>query len=168
MSPMTYRPRAIRPVGSRPRASWVGRPRLDLEPLAWETAEHLRDITIASDRTDPVGPPARAQRYWAGLYGDDLLLLSLPGMGPMTAPHDPRVPGRRPPARFRRRGPVPVPTPTNANGQRGVTGNGRQPTQAITKKGPARAAAVAFYQAATSAAADDSRRCETGALLPSI
>ena len=29
---------------------------------------------------------ARATRYWADLYGDDLMLGSGPGMGPMTAP----------------------------------------------------------------------------------
>ena len=61
---------------------WDGR--LDLEALAWETAEHLRDITIASEQIERA--TTQAQRYWAGLYGDDPLLLSLPGMGPMTAP----------------------------------------------------------------------------------
>ena len=27
----------------------------------------------------------QAQRYWRQLYGDDELLLSMPGMGPVTA-----------------------------------------------------------------------------------
>ncbi|MEO7421349.1 MAG: transposase [Ornithinibacter sp.] len=61
---------------------WQGH--LDLDALAWETGEHLHDITIAAEQ---IGRAAtHAHHYWAALYGDDPLLLSLPGMGPMTAP----------------------------------------------------------------------------------
>ncbi len=61
------------------RAAWVEfwDGRLDLEALAWETAEHLRDITIA-ERTDRAGHHPGPQLHWAGLYGDSPLLLSLP------------------------------------------------------------------------------------------
>ena len=58
--------------------------RLDLDALAWETAEHLRDIDLAAGQIQRATLPAH--RYWTALYGEDPLLLSLPGMGPMTAP----------------------------------------------------------------------------------
>lgn len=61
---------------------WEGH--LDLDALAWEVGEHLADITTASDQIDRA--TTQAHRCWAALYGDDQLLLSLPGMGPMTAP----------------------------------------------------------------------------------
>jgi len=61
---------------------WDGH--LDLDALAWEVAEHLTDMAITIERIGRA--TARAQRYWAKLYGDDPLLASLPGMGPMTAP----------------------------------------------------------------------------------
>jgi hypothetical protein len=67
-------------------ASWVAfwDSILDLDALAWETTEHLHDIALAGEQIERA--TAQAHRYWTGLYGDDPLLLSLPGMGPMTAP----------------------------------------------------------------------------------
>ena len=63
-------------------AFWDGH--LDLDALAWETSEHLADIRIAAEQIERA--TVQAHHWWAGLYGDDPLLLSLPGMGPMTAP----------------------------------------------------------------------------------
>lgn len=72
----------IRAAAARTVTFWDGH--LDLDALAWETSEHLRDITIAAEQIGRA--TVHAHQYWASLYGDDPLLLSLPGMGPMTAP----------------------------------------------------------------------------------
>ena len=61
---------------------WDGH--LDLDALAWEVAEHLHDMGEADQRI--ARATAQATGYWADLYGDDLLLGSVPGMGPTTAP----------------------------------------------------------------------------------
>ena len=121
---------------------WDGR--LDLEALAWETAEHLRDITIASEQIERA--TTQAQRYWAGLYGDDPLLLSLPGMGPMTAPTIRAFLGDG--TRF-----VSAKAAASYVGLTPSTwssGTVVQPSRAITKEGPA-ALRLAFYQAANGA-----------------
>jgi len=57
---------------------------LDLHALAWEVAEHLHDMRQGNERI--ARATAQATRYWADLYGDDPLLVSVPRMGPMTAP----------------------------------------------------------------------------------
>ena len=121
---------------------WDGR--LDLEALAWETAEHLRDITIASEQIQRA--TTQAQRYWAGLYGDDPLLLSLPGMGPMTAPTIRAFLGDG--TRF-----VSAKAAASYAGLTPSTwssGTVVQPSRAITKEGPA-VLRLAFYQAANGA-----------------
>lgn len=79
---MPSRVEAIRAAAGAWATFWEGR--LDLDALAWETAEHLRDINLAADQIDRA--TSQAHHHWAALYGDDPLLLSLPGMGPMTAP----------------------------------------------------------------------------------
>ena len=60
---------------------WDGH--LDLDALAFDVTEHLTDMADANARTDRA--TVQAQRYWRQLYGDDELLLSVPGMGPVTA-----------------------------------------------------------------------------------
>jgi len=72
----------IRTAATRTAQFWDGH--LDLSALTWESSEHLRDITIAAEQIERA--TVQAHHYWAALYGDDPLLLSLPGMGPMTAP----------------------------------------------------------------------------------
>src|SRR5690606_20934135 len=57
---------------------------LDLDALAWEVGEHLHDMHEAQERI--AAATAQATGYSADLYGDDLLLGSVPGMGPTTAP----------------------------------------------------------------------------------
>lgn len=61
---------------------WDGR--LDLDALAWETVELLEDITAAQARIDRA--TRRAQASWHDGWGEDLLLRSVPGIGPVTAP----------------------------------------------------------------------------------
>jgi transposase len=61
---------------------WEGH--LDLDALGWETAELLDDLEAAEARVERAGE--RAREFWEGLYGDDPLLLSVPGMGPRTGP----------------------------------------------------------------------------------
>jgi transposase len=61
---------------------WEGH--VDLEALAWETSELLDDYAAADARLDRA--TETAQRRWEQLWGDDPLLLSVPGMGPIIAP----------------------------------------------------------------------------------
>jgi transposase len=62
---------------------WHGR--LDLDALAWEIAELLGDIGAADERVDRAG--LRATAIWEAGWGDDNVLLSIRGLGPMTACH---------------------------------------------------------------------------------
>lgn len=61
---------------------WTGR--LDLDALAVDVGEHLLDLTTAQARI--ARATEQASTLWERLFGDDQLLLSLPGMGPVTAP----------------------------------------------------------------------------------
>ncbi|MBA3288254.1 MAG: IS110 family transposase [Acidimicrobiia bacterium] len=61
---------------------WDGH--VDLDALAWETSELLDDYAAAQARLERATDAAR--RRWEQLWGDDPLLLSVPGMGPITAP----------------------------------------------------------------------------------
>lgn len=58
--------------------------RLDLDALAWEVDELLGDITAADDRIDRAA--GQAARLWHAGWGDDPLLRSVVGIGPVTAP----------------------------------------------------------------------------------
>ena len=133
---------------------WDGR--LDLEALAWETAEHLRDITIASEQIERA--TTQAQRYWAGLYGDDPLLLSPARNGS----HD------RPTIRAFLGDGTRFVSAKAAASYAGLTpstwssGTVVQPSRAITKEGPA-VLRLAFYQAANGC---PPCRPTTGGLLP--
>ena len=61
---------------------WTGR--VDLEALAWETTSLLDDLEVADRKVD------EATRYttklWRAAYGEDELLVSVSGIGPVTAP----------------------------------------------------------------------------------
>ena len=91
-----------------------------------------------------------ATDYWECLYGDDELLTSVPGIGPVTAPTVRAFLGdgtgfasAREAARY-----IGI-TPSNWS-----SGTVNQPSRAITKEGPA-ALRLAFYQAANSARTRD-------------
>jgi hypothetical protein len=57
---------------------------LDVDALAWETSELLEDLSVAEARLERASEQAR--QGWEQLWGDDTLLLSVPGMGPIVAP----------------------------------------------------------------------------------
>jgi transposase len=61
---------------------WTGH--LDLDALAWETTELLADLSTAEARLERASEQMR--QHWEQLWGDDPLLLSVPGMGPIIAP----------------------------------------------------------------------------------
>ena len=73
---------AIRDGARRWSEFWDGR--LDFEALGWEVAELIADLTAGEERVERAG--LQAQHFWQRIYGDDPLLLSVPGMGPRTAP----------------------------------------------------------------------------------
>ena len=121
---------------------WAGR--LDLDALAWEVTEHLADLAAGNSRIERA--TAQATDYWERLYGDDPLLTSLPGMGPVTAPAVRAFLGDG--SRFD--------TAKAAACYVGITpsnwssGTMVQPSRAITKEGPA-ALRLAFYLAGNAA-----------------
>ena len=129
----------LRAAAARTAAFWDGH--LDLQALAWETSEHLRDIALAAEQIERA--TAQAHHYWAALYGDDSLLLSVPGMGPMTAPT----------IRAFFADASAFPSAKAAAAYVGLTpstwssGTVVQPSRAITKEGPA-VLRLACYQAA--------------------
>lgn len=61
---------------------WEGH--LDLDALAWETSELLSDLSSAEARLERA--TEHACLWWEQLWGDDHLLLSVPGMGRVIAP----------------------------------------------------------------------------------
>lgn len=61
---------------------WSGR--LDLDALAWEITELLGDIVLVDRKIEEASQ--KAARLWRSSYGSDALLLSVSGMGPVTAP----------------------------------------------------------------------------------
>lgn len=81
---------AIRSAAAAWAAFWAGH--LDLDALAFDVTEHLTDMADANARIERA--TALAQRYWSRLYGDDELLLSIPGIGPGDRLRDPGLPRR--------------------------------------------------------------------------
>lgn|GEM_PF-5423565 len=120
----------------------------DLDALAWDVSEHLSDLAVAADRVERATVADTA--YWEQLYGQDELLTSLPGMGPVTAPTVRAFLGDA--AGF--------PTAKAAAGYVGITpsnwssGTVTQLGRAITKEGPA-VLRLAFYQAGNAARRGD-------------
>lgn len=121
---------------------WAGR--LDLDELAWAVSEHLADLESAAGRIDRA--TALATDYWERLYGDDLLLGSPPGLGPVTGPtiraflaDGAAFSSAKQAASY-----VGL-TPSNWS-----SGTVTQPSRAITKEGPA-VLRLAFYQAGNAA-----------------
>ncbi len=75
------RAEAVRTAATGWAAFWDGH--LDLDALAVDVSEHLSDLS--DDQTRVARFTAHSTRWWEHLYGDDELLLSVPGMGPVTA-----------------------------------------------------------------------------------
>ena len=75
------RAEAIRTAATGWAAFWDGH--LDLDALTVDVTEHLTDLT--DDQARVARFTAHSTRWWEHLYGDDELLLSVPGMGPVTA-----------------------------------------------------------------------------------
>jgi len=125
---------------------WAGR--LDLDALAWDVSEQLADLADAAARVERA--TAQATLYWERIYGEDELLLSIPGMGPVTAPTVRAFLGDG--SGFT--------TAKAAAGYVGITpsnwssGTVTQPSRAITKEGPA-VLRLAFYQAGNAARRTD-------------
>jgi transposase len=125
---------------------WTGR--LDLDALAFDVTEHLTDLALAEQRVARLTEHAR--RYWERLYGDDALLNSIPGVGPVTGPTIRAYLGD---------GSLHA-TAKDAASYVGITpsnwssGTVIQPSRAISKEGPP-VLRLAFYQTANVARGHD-------------
>jgi transposase len=141
--------RGVADVGERAAAvraaarSWCGfwAGHLDLDALAWETAELLDDLVAADARVCRATEVARAR--WEDLWGDDELLLSVPGMGPVTAPtvraflaDGKHLPGAKEAQAM-----------VGLNPSNWTSGNMSSPSRQITKEGPP-VLRLAFFHAA--------------------
>jgi len=118
---------------------WDGH--LDLDALAWETTELLDDLAAADARVERATEVARQR--WEALWGDDPLLLSVPGMGPITAPTVRAFLGdcRHLPGAKETQAMV------GLNPSNWASGTMSSPSRAITKEGPP-VLRLAFFHAA--------------------
>jgi transposase len=130
---------------------WDGH--LDLDALGWETAELLADLAAAEARVDRATDQTR--RWWEQLWGDDPVLLSVPGMGPVLAPTvraflaDGRhLDDAKAAQSF-----------VGLNPSNWSSGQMESPSRAITKEGSP-VLRLAFYQAANVARAHDPQLAE--------
>jgi transposase len=137
---------AIRSAAAAWAQFWDGH--LDLDALAFDVTEHLSDMADANARTDRA--TVQAQRHWRQLYGDDELLLSVPGMGPVTAcivrgflADGTMFASAKAAASY-----------VGLNPSTWSSGTVSQPSRAITKEGPA-VLRLAFFQAANAARRQD-------------
>ena len=137
---------AIRSAAGAWAAFWDGH--LDLDALAFDVSEHLTDMADAKARTERA--TAAAQRHWRQLYGDDELLLSLPGMGPITGcvvrgflADGHMFSSAKAAASY-----------AGLNPSTWSSGTVSQPSRAITKEGPA-VLRLALFQAANAARRQD-------------
>lgn len=130
---------------------WDGH--VDLDALAWETSELLADLAAAEARVDAA--TERTRHYWEQLWGDDPLLLSVPGMGPILAPtvraflaDGTHLDDAKAAQSF-----------VGLNPSNWSSGQMESPSRAITKEGPP-VLRLAFYQAANVARAHDPQLAE--------
>ena len=115
---------------------------------AFDVTEHLHDMADAKARTDRA--TEWAQTYWRRLYGDDELLLSVPGIGPVTGCV---VRGFLADASGFASGKAAA-SYVGLNPSTWSSGTVVQPSRAITKEGPG-VLRLAFYQAANWARRQD-------------
>jgi transposase len=151
VSDVERRAEAIRDAARRWVEFWADH--LDLEALGWETAELLADLAANDDRVERAGQ--EAQRHWEGLYGDDPLLLSVPGMGPRTAPTVRAFFGNARHFESAKQAQAYV----GLNPSNWSSGQTSSPSRAITKEGPG-VLRLAFYQAANVARTRDPQLAE--------
>ena len=137
---------AIRSAAAAWAAFWAGH--LDLDALSFDVTEHLTDMADAKARTQRA--TGQAQRYWRQLYGDDELLLSVPGMGPVTASV---IRGFLADGTVFASGKAAA-SYVGLNPSTWSSGTVSQPSRAITKEGPA-VLRLAFFQAANAARRQD-------------
>ncbi|BCO37715.1 hypothetical protein MHEC_41480 [Mycobacterium heckeshornense] len=141
------RAEAIKTAATGWAAFWAGH--LDLDALTVDVTEHLTNL--ADDQARVARFTAHSTRWWEHLYGDDELLLSVPGMGPVTAATVRAFLGdgssfcSAKKSRVLRRH---HPPPTWSSGTMS------QPRRAITKEGPA-PLRLALFQAAGAARRTD-------------
>jgi transposase len=121
---------------------------LDLDVLAFDVTERLTDMADAKARTERA--TGQALRYWRQLYGDDELLLSVPGMGPITASV---IRGFLADGTAFASGKAAA-SYVGLNPSTWSSGTVSQPSRAITKEGPA-VLRLAFFQAANAARGQD-------------
>jgi transposase len=148
--------RAVREVSARATrvrdtarqwaAFWAGH--VDLDALAWELTDLLAELDEQEARV--AGASGQAMLYWQRLWGDDDLLLGLPGIGKAVAPtvraflgDATRFPSAKEAGSF-----VGI-VPSNWS-----SGTVTQPSRAISKEGSAELR-LAFYQAANVARSVD-------------
>jgi transposase len=129
---------AIRSAAAAWAAFWAGH--LDLDALSFDVTEHLTEMADAKARTQRA--TGQAQRYWRQLYGDDELLLSVPGMGPVTASV---IRGFLADGTVFASGKAAA-SYVGLNPSTWSSGTVSQPSRAITKEGPA-VLRLAFFQA---------------------
>ena len=142
---------AIRAAAGGWVSFWEGR--LDLDGLAWETEELLADIAGGQARVGRA--EAEATRRWETIWGDDPLLLSVPGMGARVAPTVRAFLGDA--SHFDTGKEAQAFVGLNpSNWSSGLTA---QPSRAITKEGPEELR-LAFYQAANVARTTDPQLAE--------
>jgi transposase len=137
---------AIRAAAAAWTAFWDGH--LDLDALAFDVDEYLIDMAQAKARTERA--TECAQSYWRRLYGDDELLLSVSGMGPVTACV---VRGFLADGAAFASGKAAA-SYVGLNPSTWSSGTVSQPSRAITKEGPA-VLRLAFFQAANGARRQD-------------
>ncbi len=140
------RAQRIRDAAQSWASFWDGH--LDLDALEWETTELLDDLALAEARLERASD--QAQKYWGRLFGDDPLLLSLPGMGPKIAPtvraffaNGTQFETAKEAQAF-----------VGLNPSNWSSGQMESPSRAITKEGPP-VLRLAFYQAANVARSHD-------------
>jgi transposase len=142
---------AIRTHAAAWEKFWTGR--LDLDALAFDIIEHLTDLATADQRVARVTEQAR--QYWERLYGDDLLLNSVPGIGPITGPTIRAYFGDGSlHASAKEAASYVGIAPSNWS-----SGTVVQPNRAISKEGPP-VLRLAFYQAANVARSHDPQLAE--------
>jgi transposase len=142
----TGRAEQIRRAAAGWMAFWRGR--VDLDALAWETVELLGDMERAEAKIARAGVQATA--CWQAGWGDDELLRSVPGVGPIVAAT----------VRAWFDQPAQFPTAKHAaafvglNPSNWESGLMASPSRPLTKEGPPELR-LAFYQAANIARRHD-------------